>query len=69
MPVGGAGTARGGVLAVGGSPEGAGAASDGPLLPFLAPLDDFGWLVGLLVSGGLYAALTLWGRRAAPAGD
>ncbi|MFE9045384.1 cytosine permease [Streptomyces sp. NPDC007818] len=59
----------GGVLAVGGSPEGAGAASDGPLLPFLAPLDDFGWLVGLLVSGGLYAALTLWGRRAAPAGD
>ncbi|MGW6535722.1 cytosine permease [Streptomyces sp. NPDC055051] len=57
----------GGLLAVGGSREGAGAASDGPLLPFLAPLDDFGWLVGLVVSGGLYAALTLRARRAAPA--
>ncbi|MFD4498728.1 cytosine permease [Streptomyces sp. NPDC059202] len=58
----------GGVLAVGGSPEGAGAGSDGPLLPFLAPLDDFGWLVGLVVAGALYAALTLR-ARAAPASD
>ncbi|WP_037879272.1 cytosine permease [Streptomyces sp. NRRL F-5727] len=58
----------GGVLAVGGSSEGAGAGADGPLLPFLSPLDDFGWLVGLVVAGGLYALLTLRGRPAR-AGD
>ncbi|MFE6227946.1 cytosine permease [Streptomyces sp. NPDC057854] len=51
----------GGVLAVGGSSDGPGAG--GPPLPFLAPLDDFGWLVGLVVAGGLYAALTPGARR------
>ncbi|MFF2774338.1 cytosine permease [Streptomyces sp. NPDC058052] len=57
----------GGVLAVGGSSEGAG--TDGPLLPFLAPLDDFGWFVGLVAAGALYALLSLRARTAAPAGD
>ncbi|MFB7941578.1 cytosine permease [Streptomyces sp. NPDC056049] len=57
----------GGVLAVGGSTGGSG--REEPLLPFLAPLDDFGWLVGLVVAGGLYAALTLRARSAARAED
>lgn len=57
----------GGVLAVGG-------AGEDPPLPFLAPLDDYGWLVGLVVSGGLYTALTPRARAnasaaAAAAGD
>ncbi|MEU2507505.1 cytosine permease [Streptomyces sp. NPDC007863] len=56
----------GGVLAVGG-------AGEDPPLPFLAPLDDYGWLVGLVVSGGLYTTLTLRARAtaaaAAAAGD
>ncbi len=58
----------GGALAVGGSPAPSDQGGPGePLLPFLAPLDDFGWVVGIVVSGGLYAALTLRARAAAGA--
>lgn len=58
----------GGVLAVGGSPAPTDQGGSGePLVPFLAPLDDFGWVVGIVVSGGLYAALTLRARAAAGA--
>ncbi|MEV6200684.1 hypothetical protein AB0M64_11965 [Streptomyces sp. NPDC051771] len=49
----------------------AGVRGTNPPLPFLAPLDDYGWLVGLVVSGGLYTALTLRARAnaSAAAGD
>ncbi|MFK3730186.1 cytosine permease [Streptomyces sp. NPDC088090] len=60
----------GGVLAVGGSSgENSGLGANGPALPFLSALDDFGWLAGLVAAGGLYTALTRWARRAGPAGD
>ncbi|MEU3607739.1 cytosine permease [Streptomyces sp. NPDC035033] len=58
----------GGVPAVGGSSGDAlSAGPDDPPPPFLAPLDDFGWLVGLVVAGGLHAVLTL--RAGAAAAD
>ncbi|MGW6563546.1 cytosine permease [Streptomyces hydrogenans] len=60
----------GGVLAVGGSSgENSDLGANGPALPFLSALDDFGWLVGLVAAGGLYTVLTLRARAAAPAGD
>ncbi|NEE34278.1 nitrate reductase, partial [Streptomyces sp. SID7982] len=50
----------GGVLAVGGSHSAAGKGpfpADG-LIPFLKPLADYGWAVGLVSSLLLYVALT-----------
>ncbi|MEW1719920.1 NCS1 family nucleobase:cation symporter-1 [Streptomyces sp. NPDC093109] len=58
----------GGVLAVGGSHSEPGKGpfpADG-LIPFLKPLANYGWAVGLAVSLALYVALTLPGRRAEP---
>jgi NCS1 family nucleobase:cation symporter-1 len=62
--------AVGGLLAVGGSHSapGQGPFPEDGLIPFLKPLADYGWAVGLAASLALYLALTLPGRRtSAPA--
>ncbi|RKT08614.1 NCS1 family nucleobase:cation symporter-1 [Streptomyces sp. 3211.6] len=63
--------AAGGVLAIGGSHSspGKGPFPEAGLIPFLKPLADYGWAVGLTASLLLYAALMSGARPGAPGAD